>query len=263
MEYEKEFENYVHNCSKSNSYVGVGNPNSNILIIGKEAAIDREKIKNGDPLESKNLQNYTQNAEDWIENTNKNTNANEIEYWDCEKYCLDEKAKNNPLFSFKGVKPLDHSEGQTYRKYQKLHDYIFDKKFDKNEIYNFQENFFITELNDSPNKRTKDANKDSLKFRKELFKNEMFIQSFKVVILASSNYISNVGEVEEREIDNIFKVHFVKECGAKSYPKQKFWVHKNESGSKLVIHTRQLSTNVSDELLENIAKEVREHLKIN
>lgn len=261
MNYSTEFENYVNSCLKSNNYVGVGNPNSDILIIGKEAAIDREKIEfSNDILQIRNLQNYERNAMDWMDNIKTCFDSNQIEIWNKEKYFQDENASNNPLFSFKGLKGL--KEGETYNKYQKLHDYIFDKNFNKDEMYSFQNKFFITELNDSPNKRTINANKESIKSRKELFKNEQFIQNFKVIILACSNYISNIGEGDEREIDTIFDVKFSHEFKVDKFPNQKYWVHKNESNSKLVIHTRQLSTNVSDDLLKGIANEVRIHMKI-
>lgn len=263
MDYNKDFENFVNTCLNLKSYVGTGNPNSEIIIVGKETAIDIKKVEEGNLFESKNLQNYNQNAADWKENIKNKICQDEIADWNKDIYCSDYKAKNNPLFSYKGIVLSEHMEGQTYRKYQKLYDLIFNMKTEKNEKYNFQENFFITELNDSPNKNTHNANKDSLKSRKELFKNEPFIQNFKVIILACSNYITNTGEGDEREIDTIFNVKFTPKSIAKKLINQKFWVHKNESGSKLVIHTRQLSANVSDELLEEIAKEVREHLKIN
>ena len=59
------------------------------------------------------------------------------------------------------------------------------------------------------------------------------------------------------EIEEIFNVKFDKQIGNE---KQLFWTHYNADKTKLVIHTRQLSTNVSDKLLIEIANEIRNFL---
>ena len=45
MKYPKEFENLIKETKKhyESEFIGVGNPASNILIIGKEPAIPKEK----------------------------------------------------------------------------------------------------------------------------------------------------------------------------------------------------------------------------
>ncbi|WP_175513940.1 hypothetical protein [Flavobacterium degerlachei] len=43
--------------------------------------------------------------------------------------------------------------------------------------------------------------------------------------------------------------------------KQLFWTHYNSDKTKLVIHTRQLSANVSNDLLKEIANEIRNFTK--
>lgn len=43
MEYTQEFKDFVNACicpDGQNLYVGIGNPNANILFIGKEAAMN-------------------------------------------------------------------------------------------------------------------------------------------------------------------------------------------------------------------------------
>jgi len=73
-------------------------------------------------------------------------------------------------------------------------------------------------------------------------------------VLACSNYISG------KQITEIFGVKFDKEVGEK---RQRYWIHYNKKETKLVIHTRQLSGAVSNELLENMATDIREFLKKN
>lgn len=106
----------------------------------------------------------------------------------------------------------------------------------------------MTEINNSPSKHTKYANKSGISSRKEFFKENDFIRNFQVIVLACSNYI--IGD----EIKDIFNVSFDKQIGN---GKQLFWTHYNTDKTKLVIHTRQLSTNVSNNLLMEIANEIR------
>lgn len=241
--------NYTEKLKKAvnlNTYLGTGNPNSQILIIGKEVATDIEDGKDKN-LENINLASFNSNSKDWKDNFIKELNQKEVKDW---KYGQKE---NNPLYAFKGVEIK--KEGHTWRKYQKLHNFIFDKA--QKQAINFQEQFFITEMSVLPSKTTRKAqNKDDFKIklqeRKDSFLSSHFIQDFPIVILACGNYI--VG----KEIREIFKVDFIQEKGN---GKQKYWIHWNAQKTKLVIHTRQLSANVSNDLLLGISNEVKAFLK--
>ena len=240
--------NYSNNFKKLtelNTFLGTGNPNSKILIVGKEVATDTEEGTNKE-LENKNIESFNNNCSDWLKNIDKNISQNQINNWDFKQN------NNNPLYAFKGLSI--NIEGHTWRKYQKLNNYIFDK-INNTEI-NFQEEFFITEMSTLPSKTTgkaiaKKDFKEKMKLRKDTFFKSDFIQEFPIVILACSNYIT--GE----EITDIFKVDFIKELGDTT---QKYWIHYNSNKTKLVIHTRQLSANVSDKLLNDIANEVKKIL---
>jgi hypothetical protein len=242
MEYSEKFKDVI----ELNTYIGTGNPNSQILVIGKEVATDVEEGSNVE-LENKNLQKFNSNCADWLKNINENISQDNIPKWEFEK------DENNPLYAFKGVGI--NKEGHTWRKYQKLNNYIFNKK--DNKKINFQEEFFITEMSILPSKTTGKAQKkanfhSNLAERKKTFLESDFIQDFPIVILACSNYI--VGE----EITSIFKVDFFEEKGS---GKQKYWIHWNSDKTKIVIHTRQLSGNVSNNLLLGISNEVKKLLK--
>lgn len=238
--------NYSENFKQAielGTYLGTGNPNSKILVVGKEVATDVEEGLDK-KLETQNLVSFNNNCNDWKKNINEQISQENIPNWNGDE--------NNPLYAFKGVKIK--KEGHTWRKYQKLNNWVFDKK-NNNEI-NFQEDFFITEMSVLPSKTTSKAQKmsnfkDELKKRKESFLSSDFIQDFPIVILACGNYIS--GE----EITKIFKVNFIEEKGN---VRQKFWTHWNDEKTKLVIHTRQLSANVSNELLLGIASEIKKNL---
>jgi hypothetical protein len=113
-------------------------------------------------------------------------------------------------------------------------------------------------MSELPSKTTGKAIKKSdfktkLQYRKGTFFKTDFIKDFPIVVLACSNYIIN--NDKNREIDNIFDVNFISEGGT---PNQKFWIHRNKSEiPKLVIHTRQLSNAIEDELLIKIGEEIK------
>lgn len=115
-------------------------------------------------------------------------------------------------------------------------------------------------MNDSPSEKTAFANKDSINDRKLLFKNSSFIQSFKVVVLACSDYFTNNDSI--REIDDTFGVSYIGDKKGKYYYSKGNWffIHKNLEESKIVIHTRQLSTNVNNQLLQDMGNVINEFI---
>lgn len=230
--YSREFKEFVKNGQSSPYYVGTGNPNANILFIGKESAISDDNI------ESKKW--YHKNASDWGKHIADNT---------CEilSYPITEDHE------FRKEKSWGKN---TWSKYQKLTNHIFNKE-EKPYHVDFLVNVFTTEINDCPSKNTSTANKNKLNERKLLFKESDFIQNFPVIVLACSNYIRNNNEV--REIDEMFNVEY---SDGKTYTKTNwFFSHYNDDNTKLVIHTRQLSANVKPILSKDMGEVIREHLK--
>ncbi|HUX53571.1 MAG TPA: hypothetical protein VMV56_04095 [Williamwhitmania sp.] len=232
MNYSIAFKTFVEQ-GLNKYFIGTGYPNAKILFIGKESAIstdDKEAMKW-----------YSSNAESWLKHIEGNT---------CEilEYPVNE---DNSLKKGWGK--------NTWSKYQKLTDYIFEKKSESFKI-DFLKNVFTSEINDDPNKNTTNANKSGLNGRKLLFKNSDFIQQFPVVVLACSDYIKNNDEL--REIDEIFSVTYDGDEKGKHLFSQGNWffTHHNKGNSKLVIHTRQLSANVENTMLQEIGKIIREHL---
>lgn len=258
--YSKEFEELVIKGVNEKFYIGSGNPNAQILIVGKEAAIGETN-----DFEIQNRKNYFNNAQDWQGNI-KNEIFEVQENWDYANYLKDEKATNNPLFAFKGAQIKE--QGKTWRKYQKLHDFIFERAEPIGKYcHDFQKNFFLTEMSDNPLKTTSEAKRVEefrirLQQRKETFFKSKFIFQFPVVILACSDYICNLGIGKDRQIDDIFDVKY-KGCYQTKTTKQSqsFYLHFNQSKSRLVIHTHQLSgSNASNELLQELGKCIREFM---
>lgn len=231
--YKDDFKEFVKKGITEKYFIGTGNPNAQVLIIGKESAIPESDYKA--------IKWYNKNATDWHNHTKNGT---------CEilDYAVNE---SNHLYKNWGK--------NTWSKYQKLNDKIF-KKESKPYYVDFLKTIFTTEINDSPNKNTSKADKTGLTGRKQLFKNSDFIQGFPVVVLACSNYIKNNDRI--REIDDVFNVTYDGDDFGKRWYSEGNWfyVHHNGDRSKLVIHTRQLSANVNDDLLTDIGTIIRDHL---
>jgi hypothetical protein len=235
VEYSDNFKSITENCVKSRSHLGGGNPSAKILFVGQESANEKR--------------------EDWYDN-----NAKE---WQ-------NKILNNvDLLDFK--REGKFKEGHTWNKYQRLHNYIFPEN-SSDDFINFEERVFTTEMSDNPAKRNGEAKKNAnfkldLQNRKDTFFNEDFIQDFKVVVLACSGYIVN--NEKNWEINNLFKVEYPGDDfeyiegfkASKIYSRGNwYFLHLNKEKTKLVIHTRQLSSNVNDDLLRDMGKIIREHL---
>ncbi|MDX9848387.1 MAG: hypothetical protein RBT74_15500 [Tenuifilaceae bacterium] len=233
MEYKTSFKTFVKEGVEKGFFIGTGNPNSKILLIGKESAIDKS---------NNDCQNwYFKNAKEWETHIEKSTT-------ECFSYYVDEK---NCLRKNWGK--------NTWSKYQLLSNSIWNKETEKYSI-DFLESIFTTEINDSPAKKTSLANKSGIDERKLLFKNSAFIQEFPVIVLACSNYIKNNNEL--REIDEIFNVTYDGDEKGKYWFNKGNWffTHHNFENSKLVIHTRQLSADVNNSMLEKMGEVIRQHL---
>lgn len=222
--YRESFAKLIENFP-DDYYIGIGNPDAKILIVGKEGATEHIP------------ENETSLAGQW------------------------RRAAGLPAFRFRNPDGRPFRIGDTYTKYQKLHDYIFgeDNRAKGNAEVDFFKNFFTTELNVNRAARSKDAAKDGMQQRKEeFFGNTEFIRQFPVTVLACGPYIC------QKEIETLFKVVFDKKYPDDDTPNpQAFWAHYNPDRTKLVIHTRQLSSNVTDTLLKTMAGVIREFLREN
>ena len=242
--YPNSFKCYVEKCiceknPDKNLFVGTGNPNAHILIIGKESAISKNRSENDW---------YFNNAINWSNHIQNNT---------CEILEYDVHEKKGSIEEH----PLKKGWGKnTWSKYQRLFDFIREKAAPAYRV-DFLKSAFTTEINDSPSSKTSNADKGSIGEKKLLFKESAFIQDFPVVVLACSNYIKNNDKA--REIDDIFNVTYDGDTDGKyTYSKGNwFFTHHNADKTKLVIHTRQLSANVDDKMLEDMAEVIRNHLK--
>ena len=192
--YRQEFVDLVNHSNWRDKFIGYGNPDADILIIGQEAADDKE---------SKNYKEfYAPNQSQWkvtIENNCLPQTVYEEPY---------EFPKFVPSFPFKTQKATirsgDGNSGATWYWYQRLHDQIYPDAKDPNGNINFFERIFITELNGEPRKNHKDKQeniKSQIAKRFDIMREtKSFWSHFKVVLFLCGSYSEAIDVDSAREI---------------------------------------------------------------
>lgn len=237
MDREKLFKKFLEECKKKKQICGAGNPYSHILLVGQEHRAEP-------PIN---------NDQDWEDYLNKNYRYCEID----NPWII--KDENSDLWRrYQNSTP-------TWSNYQRL--IVGVRERNKRVLQgenDFEFDAFTTELNNEakPSSRVKGEERKKLRerigTRLELFKHSDYIKSFPVIILACGGYIRNNKKV--REIENTFRVTFSERL---DFSKGNwFCTHYDDvNQSRLVIHTRQLSNGVSGDMIDEMAKVIRSHLK--
>lgn len=219
-------------------YIGTGNPVADILIIGKEVGFNLSD-------ENQYIREVKGNYNDWCQIAQNGSISND---------------KYNPRFPYPNQlfkvnsKNGNGGTSKTWYNYQKLRNQIYTPNAEKIDFHN---HFFITEVNSSPSKKTKEADTSSIAFRKKHILSHAFFKKFPVVVISGLGYFDITKQ--SNEIESLFNVKYIraKDVGGKN---QMYWIHKSEDCARLLINVRQLSMNISDSLLEGIANEIKMHL---
>ncbi|WP_101689419.1 hypothetical protein [Dysgonomonas massiliensis] len=253
--FDSELKNALDYCRENELYFGEGNPNSKILIIGKEGTEDHLSKK----------QMATKNLSSWSNIIDNNRQINDILF-----------LEDNALYPWKGQnfwlgkhnkdkgKAL-HGTAPTWYYYQLLVDQLLNKPL-KNETdhIDFHEYCFQSELSQINAKMSHLVPKDeevsriqSIKEREKLFSLPFFDQ-FSIIIIACGHYQRNY----KFDIENTFKVKWQ---GETIHISRGNWfnVHYNtiNESHRIVIHTRQFSNGISKELINSIAKKCNEFIR--
>lgn len=234
--YNKEFNQLISESVENGQYIGLGNPNSNILFVGKEAGISEKQ--------EEHETNHLVNAYKW-----KN---GEHQY--SKSYVPDDSKHRN----------YNH----TWQKYQKVYSLAKGKAMPKEKYeITFLKEVFTTEISQGHARTSKEAKekeqfKSELTYRKKHFWKSSFVKQFPIVIIAAmdTRYIQNHLEGQQ-EINDIFGVTYNK-C-LELNPREKCWLHygTDKNFPKLVLHTRQFTNGCSDELIQLVANEMRAFMK--
>jgi hypothetical protein len=263
MEYSLDFQNIVDYCKNNDLFIGFGNPNAKVLIIGKEQAYKSKALPGSIEFlkeidENRHLENQ-RNQIGWATNIADNIIpnwenmptgfVNPLYSWGSQR-----NLANRKKIDVNGNEVWNGGTSHTYLKYQKLYQFL--RKEERSENISFQQDFFLTELNDVATeysfsgKELTTLRHTSIDNRKALFEKKFF-RNFPIVIIAAGHYPIQYGF----KIEDIFKVKFTGE----TVKVGGYWYNKHFSTDKkrILIHTRQLSTDVTDELLKEIANECR------
>lgn len=261
--YSSQFKKVIELAKKKKMFLGTGSPNSKIVIIGKEAAIDEKLNAN------QHFREISNNTSDWENNDTNGTQFSDIDNWFI-------TPKYNPLYPYKGQKYTvegRNKEGQivrgkggtskTWYNYQKIINSIYFQDA-PNTIINYHEYSFSSELNQhtGPYSKTipKKTRKESIDKRKELFQ-QPFFKEFPITILAVGHYVRDFNI----DLQNVFQMKFHEELSkefSEGLNKEYINVHYDnlQKPTKLLIHTNQLSM-VSNELVTKLGKICNEFLK--
>lgn len=263
VNYSSEFKEILQLAKNKEMFLGTGNPNSKIVFIGKEAAIDEKLNAN------QHFREISNNTIDW-----ENNYDNEMQFSDIDNWFI--TPNYNPLYPYKGQKHIVESrnkEGEivkgkggtskTWFNYQKIINGIYFKDA-SNTTINYHEYAFSSELNQctGPYSRTipKEITKESIDKRKELFQ-QPFFKEFSITIVAVGHYVRDF----DIDLQQIFQMNFHEELSnefSKGLSTNYINIHYDdlENPTKMLIHTNQLSM-VSNELVTRLSKICNDFLK--
>lgn len=204
MEYPKEFENLLKTTQET--MIGVGNPNSKILIIACEPSIPEQdingierEIKKNKLLWQRNIDAPTQ-MDEWLLSYNQDINPCKGLEYGCPNY--------NPFFPYHGQKNSSNSKkngtSRSWWYYQKIIDGIF--KFPKQKDIDFFQKCFVTDLSAenaiNQNHTIRENTQLSIKKRTDLFFSHDFFQNFSIIIMCCGHYVRDY-EVKPNELFNV------------------------------------------------------------
>lgn len=268
MKYTKQFKALID--STTESYIGHGNPNATILIIGQEGASDPEAGTEEDGRNDYG-RSIEANREDWRRNIQEGTG-----YENLSNCCTpDTLKKYNPLYPYKGQKfqvrtgseevgNLKGAKGtaRTWYNYQKLINRIFElhsaerKPLTKDDDIDFHRLSFHTDMSAVASKKHNSKQEDGIKSvlqRVSLLSSDFF-RNFPIVIAAVGHFPRDT--YGDEYFGDIFGVEFLGNEETEIYNWMNVCVRNDEAHPMLLIHTPQFSGAISDQYLDQIAKRI-------
>lgn len=259
MEYSKEFKSLL-NEDLPDGYIGHGNPNSKILILGQEPALDIDSeqysleisnnkhqwqilVKNGTGYESINPVSISYGSPLWP--------------WANQTFMVrsEEKNEKGEIIKTRGIQ----GTSKTWYNYQKLIDRILNKETMYGGILDFHKLSFHTDMSAEASKRHNKVElskaKESVRNRAEKLFSLPFFRNFPIVIAPVGHFPRDIYG------DSYFHDSF----GVNNCPKdEKDWINinlrKEAEHFQILIHCKQIAY-VSDSYLDRIAETVRTFAK--
>lgn len=239
MEYSKSFIQLINEV-KNDEYIGFGNPNSKILFIGKECALDLTKIEDKDVYDKSNNTNWSH----WNQNINDNSITPEsIPIWK-------EANEFNPLFPYKGDS-LPSGNG-TWNNYSKIISLLYPNMIDNDRP--FHQFSFLTEFNDLVSKYSKHSEdvKKAINRRCTNVLSKPFFRQFPITIVGCGHYVPEYNI----NLENVFNQKWE---GITVHISKNEWINIHRTENRILIHTRQLSM-CSNKLIKTIVDLCRQYI---
>ena len=217
VEGSKEFYKDKKSNTPNPFFIGFGNPNSKILIFGKEKYIkmEEEKLYTDSTVNSESIQNPFQ----WQQIIDENINDFTYKF-------PSKTGFGNPLYPYNGGST---NKMGTWSYYQKLISIYYPQLKSEKTSNSFFKNTFISEINHEVSKKGLGNQRSTIRTQ---FLNHPFFISFPITIIAAGNYL------KEKEIIGRFEVSFIEN---KSEPYKKIKIYKNIDSQRIVVDIRQLS----------------------
>ncbi len=265
MIYPKEFEQLIRSA-ETPDFIGWGNPNARILLLGKEPAKNLEDEQGKIEYEIE----VADNKADWRRNIAQHKGFEEViaerdhariygnplcpHCW--QKY----RVKNRK----KGSLPEGEGTARTWYQYQKLIDMIFGETSKRDDFLDFHKYCFSTDMSAvaalNSSRTNPEATRESIEERQRFFADDSFFKQFPIIIAAVGHY-PNI-YASDAYLGEAFGVEWVPE---KRIEEPRAWVNVNENHNngehRLLLHTCQTSAPLKDEYFENIAAFVRNFAK--
>lgn len=186
---------FIENHSNENVFIGFGNPDAKVLIIGKECAL---KIENCDVDKVAVVENKNR-WEEFLSGKKEIKDWKDVPREEMRRYFNPSKPywkQLNKRYRRLKNKQSDNDNGgtsSTWCWYQRIFDNLLNPPTVKSKEIDFFDNCFITELSPISKAYSKDGNrsltKQSIQERITLFR-EPFFQSFPIVIAACNGYVN-------------------------------------------------------------------------
>ncbi|MCH4156551.1 MAG: hypothetical protein LKF31_09640 [Muribaculaceae bacterium] len=271
--YPKEFVNLVKTRTDTGDFIGFGNPEAYLLIIGKEQAFNTSTVRGKILYQIEIMQNH----HDWVQNINNRTSAtkdlvyhipfastgspialpisgsaalkNEMVQW---------KDIFNPLWPYMALSSAANIP--TWAAYQKLVYSVNAIKKNPKLPYCFWKDAFVTEMSQVPSTTSMGISNSGVKnsvnsrINNNILSHDFF-RTFHYVVLACGNYVNaaKINAMFGPIIKSYPKVQLPSKTG-KSSSGNYYTVYIN-SNNQIIIHTRQFSNGISDALITAIRKE--------
>jgi len=249
--YSTSFKRTIDYAKENDLFLGSGNPDSKLLFVGKEAAIDMQNS------EQQYEQEFKKNATDWESNLTNKTQFVDVDNWfvkDCYNPLYPYKGQKNTVESRNASGKILRGEGgtsKTWHNYQKISDTVFGNGKPSDSI-NFHENVFCSELNQVTGSYSHEIPKEkreaSIRERRNLFQ-EPFFRAFPITIVAVGHYVRDF----DIDLKDFFGLTYDEESSkiySEGLKNEYINMHYDnlENPTKILIHTNQLSM-VSNDLV--------------